>query len=112
MVHLMLFIVIPMMWMVLFSLMETQDSTSGHLLQLKMTLVLPLLATVPASTQTRYVTRATPPPAFVGDDYFCDTGSEERVQVTLYSDDPLWDEAGCGPLNTCCSINTPPWFYK
>ena len=24
----------------------------------------------------------------------------------------MWDGAGCGPLNTCCSFNDPPWFYK
>ena len=53
-----------------------------------------------------------PPPAFVGNDYFCDTGSEDRRQLIFYVDDPLWDGAGCGPLNTCCSLNTPPWFYK
>ena len=61
---------------------------------------------------TNQVAQTTPPPAFVGNDYFCDTASEERVQVTFYGDDPLWDGAGCGPLNTCCSFNTPPWFYK
>ena len=55
----------------------------------------------------------TPPPAFVGGDYFCDTGSEWiNTANRFYSDDPLWDGAGCGPLNTCCSFNNPPWFYK
>ena len=29
-----------------------------------------------------------------------------------FTSDPLWDGAGCGPLSTCCSFNTPPWFYK
>ena len=52
------------------------------------------------------------PPAFVGEDYFCDTGSADRWEPTFYVDDPLWDGAGCGPLNTCCSFNTPPWFHK
>ena len=28
-----------------------------------------------------------PPPAFVGNDYFCDTGSEERHQLIFYGDD-------------------------
>ena len=63
-------------------------------------------------TNTNQAAQATPPPAFVGNDYFCDTGSEERHQVIFYGDDPLWDGAGCGPQNTCCSFNTPPWFYK
>ncbi len=56
------------------------------------------------------------PPSFVGMDYFCDTG---RVRYTpgvpsppIFSDDPLWDGAGCGTPNNCCSFNTPPWFYK
>ena len=48
----------------------------------------------------------------MGNDYFCDTASEERWQHIFYGDDPLWDGTGCGPLNTCCSFNTPPWFYK
>ncbi len=53
------------------------------------------------------------PPSFVGNDYFCDTGSPSHFNVgTFYRDDPLWDGAGCGPLNSCCSFNTPPWFYK
>ena len=51
---------------------------------------------------------ATPPPDFVGNDYFCDTGNTEN-NIT---DNPLWDGAGCGPDNTCCSLNNPPWFYK
>ena len=63
-------------------------------------------------TNTNQAAQATPPPAFVGNDYFCDTGSEDRSQLIFYGDDPLWDGAGCGPLNTCCSFNTPPWFYK
>ena len=61
---------------------------------------------------TNLSAQATPPPAFVGNDYFCDTGSKEHAQKIFYADDPLWDGAGCGPLNTCCSFNTPPWFYK
>ena len=55
---------------------------------------------------------ASQPPAFVGNDYFCDTASITRYQTIFYADDPLWDGAGCGPQNTCCSFNNPPWFYK
>ena len=60
-------------------------------------------------------TRNNPPPAvppFVADDYFCDTGSENPYQHIFYGDDPLWDGEGCGPYNTCCSWNNPPWFMK
>ena len=57
-------------------------------------------------------TRNTNTPPWVGSDYFCDTGSSARFQYIFYSDDPLWDGEGCGPTNTCCSFNTPPWFSK
>ena len=64
-------------------------------------------------TDTTQSSSATPPPEYVGDDYFCDTGSTDLyVNGNFYSDDPLWDGAGCGPLNACCSFNNPPWFYK
>ena len=63
-------------------------------------------------TRSDQAIRATPPPAFVGNDYFCDTASVGRFQNRFYSNDPLWDGAGCGPMNSCCSFNTPPWFYK
>ena len=55
------------------------------------------------------------PPDFVGDDYFCDSGQQEHASMSppqFYSADPLWDGAGCGSVNTCCTFNTPPWFYK
>ena len=58
---------------------------------------------------------ATPPPDFVGNDYFCDTGSSIIFRNGwCYSDDPLWDGDGRGLLNTCCicSFNNPRWFYK
>ena len=51
-------------------------------------------------------------PPYVGRDYFCDTGSAHHYQFKFYPDDPLWDGRGCGPLNTCCTFNTPPWFMK
>ena len=60
-------------------------------------------------------TRNSPPPAvpeFVGSDYFCDTGSENHFQFIFYGADPLWDGAGCGQYNTCCSWNSPPCFLK
>ena len=63
-------------------------------------------------THTPTASQSAPPPAFVGDDYFCDTGSANQYQRIFYPDNPLWDGAGCGPLNTCCSFNNPPWFYK
>ena len=59
---------------------------------------------------------AASPPAFVGDEYFCDSGNPLYTQIppnpTVYSDDPLWDGDGCEPMSTCCSFNNPPWFHK
>ena len=57
------------------------------------------------------------PPAFVGQDYFCDSGITSREYSTsddgrLLSDSPLWDGSGCGFLSTCCSFNNPPWFHR
>ena len=51
-------------------------------------------------------------PPFIGQDYFCDTGSRNQYQFIFYPDDPLWDGAGCGGTSTCCSFNNPPWFCK
>jgi hypothetical protein len=53
----------------------------------------------------------------VGTDYFCETGNNEdrpSSPVLFFSADPLWDGEGCGAGNTmsCCTFNTPPWFYK
>ena len=54
------------------------------------------------------------PPSFVGGDYFCDAGNRQNTegQLLFYATDPLWDGAGCESPSTCCSFNTPPWFYK
>ena len=52
-------------------------------------------------------------PPFVGNDYFCDTGSSDDVKNdAFYPDNPLWDGEGCGNLNICCFFNNPPWFSK
>ena len=50
-------------------------------------------------------------PPFIGQDYFCETGSRQAAKNIFYSDDPLWDGQGCGG-NSCCEFNNPPWFCK
>ena len=61
-------------------------------------------------TDTPYTGRV---PPFIGNDYFCDTGSREQGEsYRFYSEDPLWDGEGCGPTNSCCQFNSPPWFCK
>ena len=53
-------------------------------------------------------------PAFVGDDYFCESGlhSPWSDQFILHSDDALWDGQNCTSNSTCCQLNNPPWFTK
>ena len=53
-------------------------------------------------------------PAFVGDDFFCESGlhSPWNFQYILYPDDVLWDGQYCTSTSTCCQLNNPPWFTK
>ena len=49
-------------------------------------------------------------PSYVGNNYFCVTGTRTKPGRTLFSDNPLWDGVGCTGNNTCCQFNQPPWF--
>ena len=55
------------------------------------------------------------PPAFVGNDYYCESALPVGQGWTgvLYADDPLWDGQQCivdeGP---CCTNPNLPWFLK
>jgi len=50
-------------------------------------------------------------PPFVGNDYFCDSGSQSNHwNHILYASDPLWDGQG-GELNFPPGV-TAPWFCK
>ena len=51
-------------------------------------------------------------PPFIGNDYFCATGSRKHHTFHWYTEDPLWDGRGCGDSSTCCEFNNPPWFCK
>ena len=52
-------------------------------------------------------------PPFIGQDYFCETGSRGFwARGRFYFEDPLWDGQGCGSISTCCSFNNPPRFCK
>ncbi len=51
-------------------------------------------------------------PPFIGQDYFCETGSRQAYNFIFYSDDPVWDGDGCGSTSTCCEFNNAPWFCK
>ena len=51
-------------------------------------------------------------PPFIGQDYFCETGSTYVARNEFYHADPLWDGSGCGSTSSCCGFNNPPWFCK
>ena len=54
-----------------------------------------------------------PPPAFVGNDYYCESGDVGSLDTAAYYlSDPLWDGTGCGTGNGCCAKIGMPWFYR
>ena len=53
------------------------------------------------------------PPAFVGNDYYCESGNVGRWELApYYLSDLLWDGSGCGNSNSCCARVGMPWFYR
>ena len=54
------------------------------------------------------------PPSFVGENYYCESGTRGPSEHTVhYTDDPLWDGAGCfHDNNNCCTNVGLPWFYR
>ena len=59
-------------------------------------------------------------PPFVGNDYFCETGSSGGLPGScdlsmgrgVFDMDPLWDDQQCNQASTCCEFNSPPWFCR
>jgi len=53
------------------------------------------------------------PPAFVGNDYYCESGNVGAHDTNAYYlSDPLWDGSGCTVGNSCCAQIGMPWFYR
>ena len=53
-------------------------------------------------------------PDFVGNNYFCDSGSISSTGSTaqFYTSRPLWDCQDCiASASTICRFNNPPYFY-
>ena len=70
--------------------------------------------TCPCDTTSSSTTTA---PAFVGNDYFCESGLHSEWDINqhpsvFFSDDVLWDGQNCTSNSTCCQFNNPPWFTK
>ena len=49
-------------------------------------------------------------PPYIGNNYFCEAGTEIWRDYIFYANDALWDGQGCGPNSNCCKFNNPPWF--
>ena len=50
---------------------------------------------------------------FVGNDYYCESGSYDYDDWVLFPNDPLWDGRDCpGREATCCISPKMPWFVK
>ena len=55
----------------------------------------------------------TPPPDYVGSDYYCESGRTTMPQGPFYYDDVLWDGQLCrNDEVTCCDPPNLPWFCK
>lgn len=53
--------------------------------------------------------KGTPPPKFVGDNYFCEFGKSWDGKIDV--EDPLWDGEGCtDEEEKCCNSPGLPWF--
>ena len=52
------------------------------------------------------------PPSYVGDDYYCESGSHSPPANKWYMDNPLWDGQGCHSSSRCCDNRRQPWFWQ
>ena len=54
-----------------------------------------------------------PPHPFVGNNYYCESGTTGTQQFVIYTNDPLWDGDGCVHANNnCCADPSMPWFFR
>ena len=53
------------------------------------------------------------PPMYVGNHYYCESGNTGPTDpAKFYTDDTLWDGAGCLSDNSCCCDAGMPWFFR
>ena len=54
------------------------------------------------------------PPPFVGNHYFCESGTDSSVNLpgVSFPDDLLWDGGDCISSSTCCTENFSPYFLR
>ena len=54
-----------------------------------------------------------PAHVFIGNDYYCESGSTGSQSPIAYTNDPLWDGDGCiHANNNCCTNPSMPWFFR
>ena len=54
-----------------------------------------------------------PAHAFVGNDYYCESGTSGTQKYDIFTNDPLWDGDGCIHVNNnCCANPSMPWFLR
>ena len=60
------------------------------------------------------VTSGPNPSSFVGDNYYCSSGSPNfPANEHIYVDSPLWEGTGCiDARDNCCANAGLPWFYR
>ena len=64
----------------------------------------------PCNNGSQYMNYTGP---FVGNDYYCESGTSIFSGYDLYADDLLWDGQDCsGREATCCTSPKQPWFVK
>ena len=64
----------------------------------------------PCNNGSQYMTYTIP---FVGNDYYCESGTNTDNGYKLFPNDPLWDGQDCpGREATCCTSPKMPWFIK
>jgi hypothetical protein len=52
-----------------------------------------------------------PPPSYIGNDYYCDSAVEANFQVRWYTENVLWDGQDCRSPG-CCGDDRLPWFWR
>ena len=64
----------------------------------------------PCNNGSQYMNYTIP---FVGNDYYCKSGTNNYIYWKCYPNDPFWDGQDChGDESTCCTSPKMPWFIK
>ena len=51
-------------------------------------------------------------PAFMRDDYYCDSGVNTSPNIGVFYTTPMWTGQDCNKPYSCCSHSGMPWFCK